>query len=134
MMSLTEYRELKRRNEESRHALEALSSPLLTDPALIPSICRIIRLDGLAGEHDYRDVAVCVVLRLYSPLSLFSDCRVVSGVSRRLSMALRTRLTYISKLTGDVRVRYQVLPDFRAFVDRVSARVLERVTTEQSTR
>lgn len=119
---IKEYKVLKMVESGCKVSLRDLLTPTLTDVREIDGICRMIESE-YSGSHSTKDLCLCVVLRLYSPESLLSGRRVRRGITRELAKALGANYSYTSKLTGDVRVRYQVIRSFRSCVEEIVERV-----------
>lgn len=111
------YKLLKRQEKELHGKLGEFLRPKLSNLHEMAPICRKV-MEQVEGDWHPTDVAIAVVLRLYSPESLLTTKRVRRGVTRALSHALRINYSYTSQLIGDVRVRYQVITPFRHEVER----------------
>lgn len=116
------YKLLKRQETELQEKLKEILTPQLTDLRLLPQVCR----DAVEKSHENSsdrwhptDIAIAVALRLYSPESLLSKRRVKRGVTEALSRVLHLNYSYVSKLTSDIRTRYQVIAPFRHEVERL---------------
>lgn len=119
---IEDYKVLKMVESGCKISLRDLLTPTLTDVREIDGICRMIERE-YSDRHSTKDLCLCVVLRLYSPESLLSGRRVRRGITRELSKALGANYSYTSKLTGDVRVRYQVIRSFRSTVEEIVERI-----------
>lgn len=121
---IMKYKELKRLESELNRELGLLLAPPLTDLRQIKSICHQVRMTD-HQPFEEKEVCIAVVLRLYSPESLLAAKRVKRGITRELSQALRINYSYTSNLTGEVRVRYQLIHPFREKVDETALEILK---------
>lgn len=129
---VTEYNRLKERLDRTQEELRRLLTPQRGDLSDIKRICTFIRNEPLR-HYDYKDVSIAVVIRLYSPWSLVAQRRVRRGVSSALAYSVRVSVTYLSKLVGDNRERYRLIPEYQDFIEEMSARVMECVKSREET-
>lgn len=129
---VTEYNRLKERLDRTQEELRRLLTPQRADLSDIRRICTFIRNEHLR-HYDYKDVSIVVVIRLYSPWSLVAQRRVRRGVSSALAYSVGVSVTYLSKLVGDNRERYRLIPEYQDFIEEMSARVMECVKSREET-
>ncbi len=122
---IMKYKELKWIESELNRELGLLLSPPLTDLREIKSVCHQVRMTD-HQPFEEKEICIAVVLRLYSPESLLTSKRVKRGITRELSQALRINYSYTSNLTGEVRVRYQLISPFREKVDETALQILKK--------
>lgn len=120
MNEIEKYHRLREQLENVLIEYDLLTAPPLTDLNRIGEI-----YEALHNERDHRGIFIAVVLRLYSPESLWSDRKVRDFVATTVADVLGTKLSYVSRLIPSVRMYYTRVKAFRERVDELVPQFLE---------
>jgi hypothetical protein len=126
-------RSIRKAREELRRAVDfenSVSSPMLTDYALLPDIyamfCELIGKPD-ARKVDDRKMFIFIVQYLFTPRNLFGS-KMPARFRREIARILGVNAeSVVSRWASETMHHYQVYTQFRSEVNRIFGEIAERL-------